>query len=135
MEPVPVHRGGQAVKEGVALVVGLKLLLCLLLGNELSPGHVGDGLDIVLKGAGLILGQGVLNVGRELVFLLQIAEHIGGIHCHQGKRTHDEQAAYDHAHGREGHQAVGKDAAEALHEEIAKIISLFHYYNTRLSRR
>ena len=71
MEPIPVHLGGQALKEGVALVVGLKVRLGLLLGDKLRPGHIGDGLDVVLEGPGLLLGESVLDIGCELVLLLQ----------------------------------------------------------------
>ena len=135
MEPVPVHIGGQAVKQLVALIIGLKLLLGLLLGHEFRPGHVGHRLDVVLEGFGLLLGEALVDVRRELVLGLQIAEHVLRIHRHQGKGAHDEQAADNHANRGEGHKAVSEDAVEALGEEIAEIISLSHCCNTRPSRR
>ena len=108
----------------VVLVVLLNIGVARLLARDKrAVCDVRNALQLRLQGAGLLLGEVLVDKGEHRVLPLQILQVLVGVVGHEGKRPHNQQAGHRDADGRKGHKAVGEHVLDALPEEIFKIVS------------
>ena len=120
-KPVPDHPVGQVGVQPLVLPALQEFSLGLVGGDEGDLGHVVHLPHPLHELLDLLLGEGLVHVDQELIFLLQLAQLLIHVDGQQGERAHDDEAGHDHAHRGKGHQAVGEDAHKALFDEIAQV--------------
>ena len=130
---VPQGFGGGVFEELCGFLLGDEVLQGLLFGHKGHRGHIGDRFDLILQGSGLVLAEGFVHIGQELVFILQILKDVPSVNCNEGEGPHDQQAGHGHTHRRKGHEPMGKDTPDALFDIIPNL-SITHCRNTLLLR-
>ena len=130
---VPQGLGGGVFEELCGFLLGDEVLQGLLFGHKGHRGHIGDRFDLILQGSGLVLAEGFVHIGQELVFILQILKDVPSVNCNEGEGAHDQQAGHGHTHRRKGHEPMGKDTPDALFDIIPNL-SITHCRNTLLLR-
>ena len=131
---VPEDGRVQILKHLFVGILGLEVLHGLLLGDVCSGCHIGYFLQLTLQRLGLLLGVGVIYIGQNLIFLLQIRKQGVGVDRHQCKRPHDQKTRHGDADGCEGHEAMAEHIAQAFMKKIPEIMPFSHGYALPHSR-
>ena len=122
-------RGVNVVKE-VGVILGLERLHGLLARDEFDRGDIRHRGDLGLDGPGLVLRERLIDVGNDLVLILQAVDVRVDVERQQRKAAHDEQARDDDRDRREGHETVREDVFHALRHQVVESIQL-HIRSTR----
>ena len=126
---VTEDRRVNVVKE-VGVILGLERLHGLLARDELDRGDIRHCGDLGLDGPGLVLRERLIDVGDDLVLVLQAVDVRVNVERQQREAAHDEQARDDDRDRREGHETVREDVFHALRHQVVESIQL-HIRSTR----
>ena len=128
--------GGQNAGKGgtLILMIGNECLQRFLTGNELGQQHIVDLVDSGSDAPGVGVRQVAVHINQNFICLIQILHHQVHIVNQSGEAAHNQQAGHRDNDGGKGHEAVGENATDALHEQISDIIDL-HSCNTHPFRR
>ena len=120
---------GVAVPEDLRVQVLEHLLVGVLVregtGSRLSRDEadgadVGNSLNLGLQALCLASREALVHKGQKLVLALQVLQLGVGVHRHQGKGPHDDEARHRHADGGEGHEAMAEHIPQPLPQEVAE---------------
>ena len=127
---LPCRAGVEVVEEAVHEIKPALILYAVgVLDDEHARALIlSDGLAHKVDALYLILIDGI-HIGKDLILLLQLIDVMVDIDGEQRKAAHDQQAGNNDDDAGEGHEAVRRDAAEALAYQITKSIQS-HSCNT-----
>ena len=117
------------IKE-IRVILGRKRLHRLLARDKRDRGDVVECGDLRLNGARLILRERLIDVGDDLVLVLQAVNVRVDVERQQREAAHDEQTRNNDRDRRERHEAVRKDVLHALRDQVVESIQL-HIRSTR----
>jgi len=130
---MPENRRVNVVKE-IRVILGRKRLHRLLARDERDRGDIVERSDLRLNGTRLIFRERLIDVGDDLVLVLQAVNILVDVERQHREAAHNEQTRNNDRDRRERHEAVREDVLHALRDQVVESIQL-HIRSTRPIRR